>query len=73
MSVRTLKIPKSPELQGEISLDSIRSIVNDCAPNLSPLKVNEIVFRLGSLIGFKDKSWDLYFKQSYKTHQSVQH
>ncbi|SIQ53672.1 hypothetical protein SAMN05421797_1023 [Maribacter ulvicola] len=68
MSVRNLDLPKSPELIGDISIDSIRLLINENLPDLSPLKSNDIVFRISSLIGFKDKDWDKHFKQSCQIH-----
>ncbi|PKQ46753.1 hypothetical protein [Confluentibacter flavum] len=68
MSVRTLQLPESPELNNEISVDSIRSLISKNLPDLSPIKENEIVFGIATLIGFKDKEWDGHFKKTYQTH-----
>ena len=68
MSVKNLPLPESPELNNNISIDSIRSLVDNNIDGLSPLKSNEIVFRIATLIGFKDFNWQNHFKKLYQIH-----
>jgi hypothetical protein len=68
MSVKNLPLPESPELINNISIDSIRSLINNNIPDLCRVKSNEIVFRIATLIGFKDECWNNHFKQFYKIH-----
>lgn len=68
MTAINLPLPESPELNNDITIESIRLIFIEKLPNLSPIKSNEIVFCIATLIGFKDLQWDNHFKQLYKTH-----
>jgi hypothetical protein len=68
MSVKNLQLPESPELNNDISIDSIRLLIKKNLPNLKPIKENEVVFNIATLIGFKNKEWDSHFKQTYQTH-----
>jgi hypothetical protein len=68
MSVKNLPLPESLELNNYISIDSIRSLINNNILDLDQVKLNEIVFRIATLIGFKDEYWNNHFKQFYKIH-----
>jgi hypothetical protein len=45
MSVKNLPLPESLELNNYISIDSIRSLINNNILDLDQVKLNEIVFK----------------------------
>jgi hypothetical protein len=67
MSVQNLPLPETPELIGEIEVDSIKFLVEKHLPNLEYSKSQEIIFRFATLIGFKDLIWQSHFEKSLET------
>ena len=63
VSVINLPLPKSPELKGNISIDEIEFCIKKTLPNLSQSDVLNLVHSVSSIIGYKDKDWDLAFKK----------